>query len=300
VADPDPDPASAAAPRLVPALVVAVAAISFAALFFKQAQPTHPLVSAGVRLLAASLLLAPWTVRGLRRGSLRGRQLGLASLAGLAYAVHFGAWVASLALTSVAASVTVVTASPLLLAFIGLATGRDRPSRRLWLALGVAVVGLAVVGSRDAAAGADSLTGDGLALLGALAMAVYLLLGRRLGSALDLWAYTGVATAVGALSLVLAAVALGVPLAPASGEALGYLLLAALVPQLVGHSLLTWSLRHAAPAVVGTATLGEPVGATLLAWLWLGEAADPWVVVGCAVTLVAVAAALAQVRSPAA
>ena len=129
-----------AAPRTRAALVLAIVAISFAAIFFKAAHPTHPLIAAAVRLTIAASLMAPIAVWRLRRRSLalgfwRGAVLG-----GVCYAVHFGAWVWSLTLTSVAASVTLVTATPLVLGVLGACTGRDRPSGRLWLAVAGASV----------------------------------------------------------------------------------------------------------------------------------------------------------------
>ena len=280
-------------PRLVPAaLLVAVAAISFAAIFFRLASPTPTLVSAGVRLLFAALLLAPWTVAGLRSGRLAGPVGRAAVLGGLLYALHFGAWVASLERTTIAASVTLVTATPLLLAVHGLATGRDRPSRRLLLALGVAAVGVAILGGNDLGHGPDALVGDALALLGCAAMAGYLLVVRRLGPSLDVLGFAGVATAVGSVTLLGAAAAGGAPPWPASTSAAGWLLLSALVPQMVGHNLLTWALRHAKPTVVGMATVGEPVGASVLGFLVLGEVVGPAAALGCAVTLGAVLLAL--------
>jgi drug/metabolite transporter (DMT)-like permease len=278
---------------LVPvALGVATIAVSFAAPLFRKASPTHPLAAAGIRLLCAALLLSPWTVRALRRGTSSGRLLTHAALAGVCYAVHFGAWVWSLTLTSVAASVTLVTTTPLVLAVIATITGRDRPHRSVWLSLALAAVGLSLIGGTDLTGGARVLIGDGLALLGALAMASYLLVGRRLGEAMDVPAFAGTATAVGAALLLATGALLGVPLAPASPAALGYLALAAVIPQLIGHNLLTWAVRHARPTTVGMAVVGEPVGATLLAWSWLGESVPLRVAAGCAVTLVAVGVAV--------
>ncbi len=273
------------------ALVVGVAAISFAGPFFRKAAPTHPLVAAGLRLAMASLVLLPLTLRARARGRLPGRVLGAATLAGLAYGVHFGAWVWSLGLTTVAASVTLVTATPLLLAVVALVTGRDRPTRQLWIALLFAALGVSLIGGHDLGSSSLALAGDALAILGAAAMAAYLLVGRRLG-AFDVVAYSGVATAVGAVCLLGVAAALGLPLTAATPHAWLYLALAALVPQLVGHTLLTWSLRHTTPTVVGMATVAEPVGASLLAWLWLGESVSGQVLLGCTATITAVVLAL--------
>ncbi len=281
--------------RVALALAGAAAAISFAAIFFKRAAPTHPLVVAGARLAIASVLLSPLTIRAWRAGRLPRPVLRRGLAAGALYGVHFGAWVTSLRLTSVASSVTLVTATPLLLGAIAIATGRDRPERRHWIAIGLASVGLSLIGWADLSLSRDALVGDGLALLGAAAMALYLLLVRGLGPRLDVLAFSGLACGVGAACLLLAAVALRVPLAVSPGSFV-WIALAALIPQLVGHTLLTWSLRHATPTAVGIATVGEPVGATLLAWVWLAEAPSGLVLAGAAITLAAVLVALAGPR----
>ncbi len=277
---------------VVVALPVAIIAISFAAIFFRKAAPTHPLVAAGTRLALASLLLVPRTLLH-RRAPGPGRNLWRAGLvAGLFYSIHFGAWVSSLFLTTVAASVTLVTATPLLLALHGLATGRDRPGPNLWIAIALAVVGVAIIGGHDLTASHGALVGDALALVGAIAMAGYLLVGRRLGESLDVWAFSSIATATGAALLLGAAVAMGLSPLPPSLAALGWIALSAVFPQVIGHGLLTWSLRHTRPAVVGMSTVGEPVGATLLGYLWLKESVPPIVLLGCAVTVVSVLLAL--------
>jgi len=279
--------------RWVPlALTGAIVAISFAALFFKQAAPTHPLVVAGTRLAFAAVILAVPTARAWRAGRLPRRVWKVAIACGVLYGLHFGTWVTSLSMTSVASSVTLVTATPLLLALLSLATRRDRPRPRHWVSIGLALIGLTLIGWADLSLSADALLGDGLALVGAAAMAFYLLLVRSLGKDLDVLAFSGLATGFGALTLLIAALLTGVPIEYASVGSVGWIALSALVPQLIGHNLLTWSLRHATPTAVGIATIGEPVGATLLAWIWLGESVTPWVGVGCAITLCAVVVAL--------
>jgi drug/metabolite transporter (DMT)-like permease len=276
---------------------VAVLSISFAAIFFRKASPTHPLTSAGIRLLIAAVALSPFTIRAWRAGRLPAAHLKAGLLAGGLYAIHFGAWVWSLELTTVAASVTLVTATPLLLAGVGLVTGRDRPTPRLGAALALAAVGVAILGGTDLLASETALVGDALALLGCAAIAAYLLVARGLGRDLDVLAFTGIATAVGGVVLLVTARSLGVDPLPASREAWMWLTLSALLPQMVGHSLLTWSLRHTTPTVVGLATVGEPVGATVLGVLLLHEIPGGLTLLGCAVTLAAVVIALSSPSS---
>lgn len=285
---------TAPAGRVALALVGALVALSFAAPLFRLAQPTPPLVAAGLRLAIAAFLLLPLARRAARAGRFPPAHAKAAALAGVFYGVHFGAWVWSLGLTSVAASVTLVTCTPLLLGVLGAITGRDRPTGRFWLALLCSLGGLLIIGGADLGemARPEALLGDALALLGAFAIAGYFLTARRQGPDLDTTAFSAVAVAVGAALLLGTAFALGLPVAAASNQALLALVACALVPQLLGHSLLTWALRHTGPAWVAMATVGEPVGATLLTWWWLGEAPGGTILAGCGVTLTGVMVAL--------
>ncbi len=278
--------------HVAPALAAAVVAVSFAAIFFRKAAPTHPVICAGIRLAIAGIILMPFTIRAFVGGKMDVRFWRLAVFAGFAYAVHFGSWVASLFMTSIAVSVTLVTTTPLLLALIAAAKGKNKPSLKIWLCLALAFVGLALIGHQDLGGGRSALAGDVLAVIGAAAMAAYLSLGKALGDDLDALAFSGVATLVGAASLFITAYIFGIRITPVHAHSLFYLAMAAVIPQLIGHNLLTWSLKHTIPVVVGIAILGEPVGATILGWLWLGEKVGPVVIAGCVATLFAVALAI--------
>lgn len=273
-------------------LVVGSIAIGFAAIFFRLAGDVDPLLSSAMRLAIAATALSPFVVGAMQRGTLTAKVRRSAVIAGALYGLHFGAWVASLALTSVAASVTLVTATPLLLALIGLARRQDRPTRAQGWAIAITTLGVATIGAADASLGAEALLGDALALLGAVAMALYLLVARELGDALEPLAFSGLAAGVGALALALAAAmgfALGAPtLANLDAGALGWIAMSALIPQLVGHTLLTRALRRATPTVVGLATCAEPVISTVLAIPILGERPAASVLAGCAITLAGV------------
>jgi drug/metabolite transporter (DMT)-like permease len=273
-------------------LSVGVMAISCAAIFFRQAIETDPWVAAGWRLVLASVLLSFPLVRAVRAEQVSRDFLKAAALAGVFYAIHFGAWVTSLRYTSVAASVTLVTATPAMLVIWSWWSGHDRPNTKVILAVCVSFVGVVTIGGGDFSLSGDALWGDGLAIIGALAMASYMLHVRRLG-VFPVFAFSCVATAVGGALLLLGAGVRGVPLAPDSIRSAVFIGLAALIPQLIGHNAVTWSLRHTTPTIVGLATLVEPVGSAFLAWLIFTELPHGPVIVGCALTLVGVAIAIA-------
>ena len=144
---------------------------------------------------------------------------------------------------------------------------------------------------RGVAAAGGGCASLGLALLGAVAMAGYLLIARQLksGQALPLIA---MAATVGAATLILSAWLLGVPLRVHSAESLAWIALAALIPQLVGHTCLTLALRSASPTTVAMGTVAEPVGAAALAWFFLQEKVSGVMLFGCSLTIAAVLIAL--------
>ncbi|MEZ5225348.1 MAG: DMT family transporter [Acidimicrobiales bacterium] len=164
--------------RSLALLGVAIMAIASSAVLVRWAE-APAIALAFWRTLGGSLVLA--TRR--RPADTRPRPSRATTLAivgaGLALAVHFSSWLASLEMTSVAASVTLVSTAPIGVALLQWGAGGDRPDRRNWLVIAVTLLGVAVIAGGDIGTSSDELAGDALALLGAVAMAVYLVLGGR-------------------------------------------------------------------------------------------------------------------------
>jgi drug/metabolite transporter (DMT)-like permease len=249
-------------------MAVGIAAISFSPILVRVAA-LPALALAFWRCAAGAALLAPFA----RRPQLDRVEAARLLAAGVFLAVHLGLWNASLALTSVAASTTLVSCSPLFVGLGGRLLG-EPPSRRAWLGIALAVAGAAVIGLGDATridTGSRALLGDALAFAGSAAMAGYLLLGRAARRRLPVatyaaWVY-GVAAAVLLPACLLTGAALG------GYRAGSWLALAAVVagPQLLGHTVFNGLLARVSATAVAVAILAEPVGATFLAWLLLHE-----------------------------
>jgi len=275
-------------------LVIGILAASTASTFIRLAQGEMlSLAIAAWRLTLASLILAPFAL-ALRWQELRSltRQEWLLALAsGALLALHFASWITSLALTSVAASVVLVSTNPL---FVGVASYflfKERPGRAMVVGLIVAVAGSAVIGLGDLGQGQDSLVGDLLALLGGMAGAGYFLIGRRLRARLSLLGYVFPVYSTAAVLLMALALITGAPLTGHSTVTWLWLLLLALGPQIVGHSSLNWALRHLTATYVTLAALGEPIGSALLALLVLGEPPTLAALVGGGLILAGIAIA---------
>jgi drug/metabolite transporter (DMT)-like permease len=218
------------------------------------------------------LLLSPALPRRARAlAGLPPRARWALAAGGLLLAVHFLAWIASLQLTSVASSVVLVSTHPLWVAAWGAASGRERPGPRQLGAVTLCLAGTAVLAVGDAGASPDSLTGDLLALLGALAFAGYLLLGKGLRSRLPTVPYAVAVYGVAALALLAALPALGDRLGPYPPQLWLLFVALAVVPTIGGHTLMNWALAYLPATAVSLAMLAEPVGASLLAWWLLGQ-----------------------------
>lgn len=281
-------------------LVIGVLAVSTASTFIRLAQGEMPsLAVAAWRLTLASLLLAPFalTLRRRELAALTRREWALAIGAGLLLAIHFASWIISLALTTVAASVVLVTTNPLFVGVISHFALKERLTRPVAQGLAVALIGSIIIGLGDLGVGTHRLAGDALALVGALSAAGYFMIGRRLRARLSLLGYIFPVYATAAVALLALAALSGAPLTGYSPA--GWLWLAALAlgPQIVGHSSLNWSLGHLSATYVTLAVLAEPIGSALLAWWILKEPPTVFAVVGGALILAGITLASRRVSS---
>ena len=283
-------------------LVLGVLAVSTASTFIRLAQADIPsLAVAAWRLTLASIILAPVTLatRHAELRSLSRREWLLALAGGVVLALHFAAWITSLAMTSVAASVVLVTTSPLFVGLITFLFFHEPMSPRLWAGMALALVGSVIIGVDDVGLGTHRLMGDVLALLGALAAAGYFLIGRQLRARLSLLAYVFPVYATAAVVLMLVSLLSGISLTGYGASTWGWLLLLALIPQIIGHSSLNWALRHLPVTYVSLSVLAEPIGSTLLAWWVLSEPPTWAAVLGGALILVGLLIAGRPARRPA-
>jgi len=285
-------------PRWV--LLLGVLTVSAAALIIRLAGEAPPLVIGAYRLTTAALVVLPLA---LLRGELRGLTWAVAAPAmasGVFLAGHFGFWISSFEHTSVASSVLLVTTSPLFIALAAPVFTGDRPTRRMILGIAIALSGTAFIAYGDAGMDSGSLWGNSLAVLGAVAVAGYYIIGRRLRAGLSLLSYVALVYPTAALCLIGSALVVGNSMLGYAPGVAVWMVLLGLGPQVIGHSSLNWALKYVDPVVVSTVVKAEPVIASLLVWLALGEA-PTWVqAAGGAVVLAGVYLTVSGERRPAA
>lgn len=302
--------------RLSPIAVLfaGILIVSTASIFIRFAQrEASSIVIAAYRLSLAALILLPLALRN-HRGELRGlrrKQIILVGLSGLFLSVHFAAWITSLEFTTVASSAVLVSTTPLWVALLSPVVLRERPTRMVAIGMAIALIGGVMVGLADACgmqsgrlacpeAGAffqgRAFSGNLLALLGAFAAGMYLLVGRFLRPTMSLVVYIFTVYGMAAVSLVMMALISGQALV--GFPAYTYLLFLALAvgPQLLGHTSFNYGLRYLSAAFISVALLGEPIGSTILAMIILRETPTPLEIIGGGVIMLGIVLAA---RSPA-
>ena len=255
-------------------MAVGVVTVSTAAIAIRFAQEEAPSLSiAAWRLSIASLILAPIVLSRHRDEltRLNRSELIRATIAGFFLALHFAAWITSLELTSVAASVVLVTTNPLFVGLLSPLLLRESVAPVMLAGILVAIAGSGILSLDDLGGGGDPLLGDLLALIGAVCAAGYMMIGRTLRRKVTLLTYVFIVYGVAAITLLMIALVGRQPMGGFRPETYGWLLYMALGPQLVGHTSFNWALRYLSAAYVTVALLSEPIGASLLAWILLNE-----------------------------
>ena len=274
------------------ALGAATAAVSVSAVLVAEAR-TDAATVVWLRMAIAVGLLAPWALPQLRRGAVgaTAADAGLTALAGALLAVHFLAWTASLAETSVAASVVLVSLHPLIVIPLGARFHGDRIRGAVLAGSVLAIGGTVLTCAGSQGGGGDSLRGDLLALLGGAALAGYLLIGRSRRNRGGVAAYSAVVYAVVSLAAVMAAAAGPGWHAPDGRAVLACAGLAAICT-VGGHTVFNWTLRRLPAGTVSLSFLCEAPLAALLALVVLGQRPPLATVIGAVLILTGLAAAL--------
>jgi drug/metabolite transporter (DMT)-like permease len=277
-------------------LVFATIAASWAAPLIRMCH-ADPLVIASYRMIFASLILLPVYLSRRERIVLpRGGERWLVVLAGAFLAGHFAVWITALTMTSVSSATVLVTIQPLFLTVLAHMILKERVDKWGYLAIALALTGAALISWGDFRLSKDHLLGDLLALAGALLAAFYLLIGRTLVGKLGTINYTMPLYASSAVLLTVTMFLFGQTYLPGMTSDYLWLVLLAVVPTLLGHSLFNYSLKHFKAHLVGIMILGEPIMASLWALLLFGESPALMTVLGAALIFAAITFSFGHAR----
>ncbi|MGF3585395.1 MAG: DMT family transporter [Thermoplasmatota archaeon] len=277
------------------ALFVSIFSVSFAAILIVSLEKgfgTPPLSIAFFRLLFTWFLIMPFVL--LRKKSrceivdLSRRDVVFMCVIGLILSAHFAFWVTSLTSTSVASSVLLVTAHPIIVAPLAFYLLKEKLSSVNIFGISMSVSGvILLVYGNYGFSSADTFEGNILAMLGGVAAGLYILGGRLMRKKISVVTYAFIVYGVGTIGLFFFCLFFEQPVYGLLLEEYGIILLLAFVAGILGHTLYNWALKFIPASVASVSLLGEPIGSSILALLlpWIGQVPSWFTVIGGGVIL---------------
>lgn len=281
-------------------IFIAVIAYAWAAILIRWSQEAPPLTIAFYRMVVASIVWTPifflWKPKGQKKPKpITKRQLKWMLLAGLFLCLHFATWTASLSYTTVASAVFLILLQPLMAALAAHAFLAERLNRWNFIAMLLTLLGAVLIYWGDVQLGQDYIFGDLLAMIGAVLAMAYLFVARIVrpdrgeeDEGIPLHRYLPVVYWAATIGLGIICVVSGQDLGPFETSTWLGLLALGLIPTVIGHSLFNWALRYLPAFTVNIAIVGEPIGASLLAFAFFQEIPSKGLMVGGPLMILAV------------
>lgn len=271
------------------AVLIAMIAVGIASPLIKLAG-APPIVTSTYRMTLSALMVLPVFIifgfKGLKKYS-RNEILAL-TLPALLLAVHFILWITSLSYTSVLSSTILVTTNPIFVPIFSYLLFKERTKKTLILGIVVAFSGSVLIALSSQGKFTGSNLGNALAILGAMAVSLYLIITRRFRAKFSLIVYIFFVYSFSSIFLILFSILTRQKLFGYSKVTYVYLFLVALLPQIIGHTLYNWALKYFSAPFIAVSILGEPVFASLFAFMLLNERPSLIEVVGAIIIMVGI------------
>jgi drug/metabolite transporter (DMT)-like permease len=265
-------------------LIIAVFSVSVSAILIRFSI-SPPLIVALYRQLFCAVLFLPFAKR-ISWPSMERREILLLIFSGFFLALHFGSWITSLLYTSVARATLLVDLQPIWAAILGALFLKERLSGKDIFAILLVTAGGFLSVSKELFQGSPSLIGDAFAVIGGITGAAYFLIGRAMRNRISWTHYMFAVYGISAAWLLIINLLLVHKFPVPQQHDLLWIFLMSLIPGILGHGLLNLSLRYFKAYIVNTALLGEPVLATIFAFLFFHEIPQPHFYAGAALVVI--------------
>ncbi|MGM0755540.1 DMT family transporter [Bacillus pumilus] len=276
-------------------LVISIIAISFSAIIVKWSSAPAAILSMYRMILAAVLMLPFILPRKKEFLSIKRRDWFLLCMSGFFLGLHFVLWFGSLKLTTVASSTIIIALQPMVSLLGGFLIFRERTTMSAIFTMCAAIVGALMIGWGDIGHSQEAIVGDILSFLSVIAVVCYLLIGQQAVRKISHWIYSFCVFGFAGLFLILFNLLQHTPFTGYPGKEWGIFLLLAIIPTM-SHVINNWLLTYVNATTISMSILGEPVGATILAVLLLGEKVTLFQMLGGLLVLLGVFFFLMQQR----
>ena len=276
-------------------LFISIISVSTAAIIIRSvSESISPLTISFYRLFFTVLFLLPFFIvfRKYREElfNLDKKTILLLVLIGIILSFHFATWVTSLDYTSVASSVILVTAHPILVAPVAYYFLKEKLSLFNIIGILISLFGVIILVYGNYEFGVQSINtlfGNILAILGGIFAGLYILGGRQLRKKVSVIPYAFIVYLTSTIILFFMCILsnskiIGLPIRDYE-----LFILMAFIAGILGHTLYNWSLKFIKASLASVALLGEPLGSTIFAFLvpWINEIPSKYTFIGGAIIL---------------
>ncbi len=276
-------------------LFISIIGVSFAAVIIRTCS-AEPLIISFYRLLFTTLLLVPFVIFipkiRMEISKITKKEFLIMITIGIILALHFTFWITSLQYTTVASSVILVTAHPILVAPLSFYLLKEHVSKVNIIGIGISFFGVFILlfGNFSQTFDNISLYGNMLAILGGIAAGLYILGGRFLRRTVTVLIYAVIVYSIATIVLFAFIIVSDTEFIFLTQQDFILIILMAIISGIGGHTLYNWSLAHVRASLASVALLGEPIGSALLAYLlpWINEIPTEWTFIGGGIVLTGV------------
>lgn len=260
-------------------IILAVVGVSFSAIFVRLASASS-ITLAMLRLGITVILLLPLMLTKYRAElfSVKARTLGACALSGVALGLHFATYFEAIKNTSLASGLMLVNTETFFIAIMLFVLYHEKIP--VWGLVGVitAFAGGVIIAGGDFLGGAafngkNMMYGDLMAILSAVCMSVYTLIGRKQRQTLSALVYCFLVYLAAALTLAVALI-----FSPASTRLsaltltdIGCAAGMAVFCTLLGHTVFNWGIKFISALFISTAKMLEPVFSCILGFFLFAE-----------------------------
>jgi len=203
---------------------------------------------------------------------------------GFFLALHFLLWFASLKFTTVASSTIILALQPIVSLVGGFFLFKERTTYSAIATMGIAILGVMCIGWGDLGLSREAIFGDILSFLSVIAVVGYLFIGQTTVKKVSHWIYSFTVFAFAGIFIAIYNVIMSVPFTGYSTWDWWIFSLLAIVPT-ASHMINNWLLNYVNATTISMSILGEPVGASVLAFFLLGEKLNMMQIIGSILVL---------------
>ena len=217
---------------------------------------------------------------------LNSKQLKRTWLAGIMLGIHFALFFGSIKLTTIANATFLGTLAPLFTFIIEKFILKRHHSKIILFGLGFAIFGATIIIGNQFDFSSKYTIVNLLAIACSMFLGVGFIISENVRKEISTISYSRTLFSTAALTLFIISFFTQSSLFGYSKIDFIYLLLLGIIPTLFGHGLMYHSIRHVSPTIVASTPMGEPIIASLLAWLLFNEIIGFITLIGGIITMV--------------